>query len=156
MKKLEQITIIQLSCEPALHKAQSLITEGLLRQQDNYSYLKVDDDYIHLIHPLLAVFGPIDKPDYFNPTDEVGAHISVIYPEENRMLAHESLGQRHHFSVSGLIKAQYGNREYFALSVTAPSLETLRKTHHLAPNPTFKGHQIVFHITVGIRDKLII
>lgn len=153
MKKFERLIITELSCETVLKKVNALSEEGLLQQRNNYCYLKIDDNYIHFLHPMLGVYGHIDKPAYFNPPDDVGAHISVIYPEENIKLLQSNVGQKHSFSISGLIKARYGLKEYFALSVVSPSLATFRQNHFLAPKPTFKGQQIVFHITIGVRNN---
>lgn len=153
MEKFEQFNITQLSGKKALHKAKTLVAEGVLQQRENYCYLKIDDDYIHVIYPLLKAYGAIDKPDYFNSPDDVGAHISVIYPEENIKLLQSKVGQKHGFTISGLIKAQYGLKEYYAFSVTSPSLAAFRQANFLAPKPTFKGHSIVFHITIGIKNN---
>ncbi|KGP62387.1 hypothetical protein EP47_06355 [Legionella norrlandica] len=147
----EQFIVTELSCKTALQKARNLRAEGILQQRDNYCYLKIDDDYIHFIHPILSVYDAIDKPDYFKPPDDVGAHISIIYPEENISLNRKHIGQRHRFSIDGLIKARFGLKEYFALSITSPSLVAFRQKYCLDPKPTFKGQQIVFHITVGVR-----
>lgn len=155
----EQYNMIHLSCKTALNKAGTLKTEGLLEQSDDYCYLKIDDDYIHLIHPILSAHYDVDKPDYFRLPEDVGAHISVIYPEENVTLNREHIGQKHFFRVDGLIKAKFGLKEYFALSVTSPTLAVFRQKYDLDPKPTFKGQQVVFHITVGVRtepDKIII
>ncbi|MBX9704483.1 MAG: hypothetical protein K2X39_10055, partial [Silvanigrellaceae bacterium] len=143
--------ITELSCTAALQRAKTLETEGHIQQRENYCYLKIDDNYIHLIHPLLAAFGPINKPAYFTPPEDVGAHISIIYPEEKMKLLPHNVGQKHTFLIDGLIKAKYGVKEYFALSVISPSLTAFRQAHHLRPKPTFKDQEIIFHITLGVR-----
>lgn len=151
MEKFEQLFITELVCDQALHRATALSQEGLIVQEQDYCYLKIDDNYVHDIHPLLGLFGNVEKPNYFTPPHNVGAHISIIYPEERIRLSSENVGQRHAFSISGLIKAQYGMKAYFALAVTSPSLALFRQKHYLQPKPTFKGQQIVFHITIGVR-----
>ena len=151
MNQFEKIIITELPSEAALKIVKTLDTEGIIRQRENYCYLKIDDNYIHNIQPLLAKYGNIAKPAYFTPPEDVGAHISVIYPEEG-MMAQTDMEQKHAFSICGLIKAKYGLQEFFALSVSSPSLATFRQTYYLAPNPTFKGQEIMFHITVGVRS----
>ena len=151
----EKFIITELSCKTVFHKTSTLKKEGLLEQRDHYCYLKIDDDFIHFIHPALNSYGAVDKPDYFKPPEDVGAHISVIYPEENIHVNRKHIGQKHLFSIDGLIKARFGLKEYFALSIISPSLAVFRQKYGLDPKPTFKGQQIVFHITVGVRDMIV-
>ena len=151
MSKFETMTFTALSNPAALQIVKDFATEGILQQRGNYCYLKVDDEYIHKIQPAFAAYGSIVKPDYFSPPEDVGAHISVIYPEEG-LAVRAGIGQKHRFSIDGLMKAKYGIQEFFALTVTAPSLAAFRQQRHLAPRPTFKGQTIVFHITVGVRS----
>ena len=146
----ETIILTELSSKSVLKIVKALDTEGIIQQRGDYCYLKIDDNFIHLVQPALAEYGDVTKPAYFNPPDDVGAHITVIYPEEG--IVQTNAGQKHTFSICGLIKAKYGSQEYFALSVSSPSLATFRQTYHLAPKPTFKGQEIMFHITVGIRS----
>jgi hypothetical protein len=153
MEKFTPFIITNLSSDWALDNARKLPTEGLLKRCHNYCYLKIDDNYIHSIYPLLDTYGHINKPDYFNTTDDIGAHISVIYPEENIDIAQIDSRQTYCFSIDGLIKARYGVKDYFALAVTSPSLAIFRQKHLLASKPTFKRQPIVFHITIGVRDN---
>ncbi|STX40312.1 Uncharacterised protein [Legionella donaldsonii] len=151
MDKFEKIIVTELAGERVLQVTNQLAAEGVIQQRDNFCYLKINDDYIHHTHPYLNEYGVIEKPAYFIPPDDVGAHISVIYPEEANV-PQRVVGQLHSFSICGLLKAQYGSREYFALAVSSPSLTTFRQNHHLAEKPIFKGQEIFFHITIGVRD----
>lgn len=151
MEKFEKITLTELSGDALFRVTRKLAVEGVVQQRDNYCFLKIDDDYIHLTQPLLSEYGDVEKPAYFAPPDDVGAHISIIYPEENKV-PHIATGQKHHFSIYGLLKAQYGSKEYFALAISSPSLAAFRQKHHLAAKPRFKGQEIFFHITVGVRN----
>jgi len=148
---VDRFILTELPNEIVVATANTLESKGWIEQSDDYCYLKIDDRFIHAIYPLLADYGGVEKPDYFNPPDYVGAHISVIYPEERTRLYPENIGQIHLFNMGNLIKAQYGSTEYYALSVTSPSLSNLRHAHHLSPKPTFKGQKIRFHITVGVK-----
>lgn len=147
----DRFILTELSNDMVLNTAKTLEGKGWIQQSDDYCYLKVDDRFIHSIYPMLTEYGDIEIPDYFNPPDHVGAHISIIYPEERTRPSTENIGQIHTFKVCKFIKAQYGLNEYYALSITSPSLNGLRRTHHLSTQPTFKGQKIMFHITVGVR-----
>jgi len=150
MEPMDRFIITQLQDAQALAIAGSLATEGQIQLLDHYCYLKVSDHYIHLIQPLLLKYGFVEKPDYFIPPNNVGAHISIIYPEESKMPLPIYRGQVHHFSVSGLCKVRYRKMEFYALSISSPSLAAFRVGHQLNENPTFKGQEIMFHITVGV------
>lgn len=143
--------LTELPGEATLQKAGTLSNEGTVHQIDNYCYLKIADDFIHLLYPTLKNYEFITKPEYFSPPNAIGAHISIIYPEENIVLNQKDAGQKHLFSIEGLIKAQYGVKEYFALAVSSPSLAAIRQQYSLAPKPRFKGQEIVFHITIAVR-----
>lgn len=148
MNLFEKIILTELPSKAALQVVKALNTEGVIQQRGDYCYLKIDDNYIHHLQPILTEYGNIAKPAYFAPLEDIGAHISIIYPEEG--IVQNDVGQKHTFSICGLIKAKYGMQEYFALIVNSPSLAAFRQTHHLAAKPTFKGQEIMFHITVGV------
>lgn len=150
---MAQLIVTEFFDEALLAQAKSLSTEGYIVEHDTYCYLKIADNYIHLLHPMLTSHGAIAKPPYFHPPKEAGAHISVMYPAEDMIVQQQHVGQKHHFEVLSLIKAQYGLKEYFALAVHAPSLAYLRQVHGLKPKPRFKGQPIVFHITIGMLDR---
>lgn len=101
MDPFEKIILTELPSQAALKLVKVLNTEGIIQQRENYCYLKIDDNYIHHIQTTLAEYGNIAKPAYFNPPEDVGAHISVIYPEEGIM--QNDVGQKHAFSICGLI-----------------------------------------------------
>lgn len=148
---MQPLIITALSNELLLTQARILPAKGCIQQQDDYCYLKIDDEYIHSLFPLLQPCDhKINKPPYFEPPKEAGAHISVIYPTEYTPLKPEYAHQQHYFSISGLIKAGLGIKNYFALAVNAPTLTDLRIAHQLAAKPLFKAQPIVFHITIGM------
>jgi len=153
MEILDRFIITELPDKAALDLAHSLETKGPIELRNDYCYLKLDDRFIHLIQPLLTNYGDIEKPDYFIPPEPVGAHVSIIYPEEGVRPLHIYSGQMHDFSICGLVKVNYKLMEFYALSVVAPSLAAFREMHHLGPKPTFKGQEIMFHITVGVKFK---
>lgn len=150
---MQPLMITSLKDETLLQHASTLPATGYIQQQLNYCYLKIDDKYVHELYPLLRSHGSINKPPYFHPPKDAGAHISVIYPAEQTPLEPGYLGQTHRFTVIGLIKAQYAIQDYFALAVHAPTLTHLRTAHQLTVKPVFKGQPIIFHITIGIRTN---
>lgn len=153
MEPFEQFVFTELPEQSVIEKATSFNAEGIMQQRGDYCYLNIDDCYIHQIYPLLAHYEHVEKPDYFTEPDPIGAHISVIYPEEMVRVLPSQMNEKHRFSVSNLIKAQYGTKDYFLLSVVSPSLSAFRQLHYLSPRPIWKKQNIMFHITVGIRDN---
>jgi hypothetical protein len=153
MGTLERFIFTDLPNKLVADLAETFDGEGVIQQSGDYCYLNVDDHYIHQIYPMLAQYGRVDKPDYFNVPDGIGAHISVIYPEEKVRVLPSSVGQKHSFSVFGLFKAQYGMKEYFILSVDSPSLAAFRQLHYLTPRPIWKRQEVMFHITIGVRNN---
>lgn len=141
--------ITKLSNNAIMDVSTKLRSSGHLELQDDYCYLNIDDDYIHQIYPLLSSYGNIKKPDYFDALIGVGAHISVIYPDEG--ITRFNLDSMiHGFSVIQFAKVRFQLETYYVLIVDAPSLQQVRRKHQLAPKPTFKKQNILFHITLGV------
>lgn len=116
-----------------------------------FSYLDIDDRFIHAIFPLLNYPG-IVKPDYFSDeNNHMGAHISITYPEENVQLDIAEENKQMSFSVEGLFAADLVNKRYFALKVNAPDLIHLRRQYGLGDQLQLKGYLLEPHITVGIQ-----
>src|SRR5262245_55038877 len=70
------------SWQEVLNYAQeNLPKEGqLIVKSDGFGYLKVDDDYIHTLFPMLGLEEEgFKKPPYFRTEEAPGAHISVFY-----------------------------------------------------------------------------
>lgn len=112
------------------------------------TYLDIDDEYIHRTFQLIGD-QQATKPDYFDDS-LVGAHISVIYPEEGVNCHKRDLNQEHSFSVSGIFTAILGGKRYYALKVKAPTLIALRRGYGLPSKLYFKEHWVDLHITVGV------
>ena len=94
----------------------------------------------------------MQKPDYFSP-DKLfsGAHITIVYPEENTVLSNDDIKTQHQFCIQNLSHVILGTKEYFVLMVSVPSLEQLREKHGLPKKPRYKNVAIDFHITIGVR-----
>jgi len=151
--KHKQLKFEKLTIPDLLDAALVLPTAGSLAiSLNNLVYLNVDDNYIHQLYPFLKIFhDEIEKPDYFGP-DLIGAHISVIYPEENPIYNNndDDVGQVHHFQVTGLYTAKLGLKKYYVLGIEAPSLLLFRRQRGLCEKLHFKDHSIGFHITLGV------
>ncbi len=136
-----------------LEKALKLPQKGILKQKDNgYLYLEVSPEFIASILPLIEAPGKITPPRHFKSKKGIGAHISVMYENEqilNEIWQIDELGQEFTFNVIELrtIKLQKDNRvkKLWLLAISAPELEKLRLSYGLPA--LLKGHD--FHITIG-------
>ena len=121
----------------------------VFKTENNLAYLKIHNDFIYELQPLLND-KEIIKPTYFDK-DGIGAHISIIYPEENEVLQENDIGGIHNFNITGLFAAALDEKEYFALGVDAPSLLLLRKNYHLQEMLFIKNILVPFHVTIGVK-----
>jgi hypothetical protein len=145
--------IEKLNIPELMSAASHLALDGKLAISDNnLVYLDVDDAYIHRLFPLLHN-QQIKKPDYFGKK-LAGAHITVIYPEENTKINKNDLDQKHDFILKNLVVAQLGLKKYYVLLVESFSLLELRKKYQLPDLLCFKGYTIGFHITIGVEILL--
>jgi hypothetical protein len=149
--------IIKLNLPELLQATTDLPLSGkLMKSANNLVYLDVDDDYVHRLFPLLIQklpenFSGIKKPDYFGK-GSAGAHVSVIYPEENKVIQLKDLNQVHHFKIKEFVAADIGAKKYFVLLVESESLLALRRKYGLSDLLCFKGYGIGFHVTVGTKS----
>jgi hypothetical protein len=129
--------------------------------ESTYCYLKIDDRFILESFPRIKekIKEEIELPTYFS-TLSIGAHISIIYPEEIKTegmkdnLKNENQDSLLAFDISQLIKISVFNKTYYVLSVISPSLEAVRKKHSLPSSLNFKGLLVPFHITLAIKRHL--
>jgi len=141
--------IIKLNNHQLINAASHLPSNGKLAVSDNnLVYLDIDDAYIHQLFPLLQNL-QIKKPNYFGKKS-AGAHITVIYPEENKKINEDDLNQEHHFIVKEMVTAEIGLKTYYVILVDCPSLLKLRRRYGLSDKLCFKGYSIGFHITIGV------
>ncbi|MEO7049491.1 MAG: hypothetical protein ABI091_29585 [Ferruginibacter sp.] len=132
-----------------LDNLQYLSLKGCTKiSNNNLFYLDIDNAYIHNLFPLLKN-NLIKKPDYFGEKSE-GAHITLIYPEENTTINREDLAQKHHFLVKNIVTAEIAQKKYYVLLIESSSLLQLRKKYKLPDLLCFKGYSIGFHITIGV------
>lgn len=126
---------------------------GILKQKDNgYLYVEVSKDFIAEALPLIDAPGKIVPPRHYTSKKGIGAHISVMYENEqilNEIWEIKELGKEFTFSVMELrtIKLNKDNKikKLWLLAVAAPELEKLRESYGLSSR--LKDHD--FHITIG-------
>lgn len=145
---MQLLEITDLNYPGLLQTAQSLNNIGnIVVTSNNLTCLKVDDAYIHRLFPLLPISG-ITKPDYFQ-ANGIGAHISIIYPEEGVAITDKDLGISHTFRVAGIFTTVIHQKRYYALKVTAPTLIAMRESYQLSRELNFKNYWISLHITIA-------
>lgn len=136
-----------------VEKVMQFEQKGILKQKDNgYLYIEVSNDFIAEALPLIDAQGRIVPPRHYTSKKGIGAHISVMYENEqilNEIWEIEELGQEFTFTVMELrtIKLNKDNKvkKLWLLAVVAPELEKLRESYGLPSK--LKGHD--FHITIG-------
>lgn len=126
-------------------------TGQLMEHQDGYIFLKVDDNYIRNLFPLLneTAYYP---PPYFRQPYSPGAHISVIYTGE-RSRSHPKkiaeIGNTYSFSPLSIAYVPDRSKEYIVIQVASPELEKLREKYGLSS--LLKRH--AFHITIAKKKR---
>ncbi len=151
---MQTLKITQLNIPEILKTALALPKTGYLEASSGYTYLNIDNDYIYKLYEILihnTQNTEIKKPPYFDKYS-MGAHITVIYPEEKILANAEDIGQKHNFKITGIFSAIANVKKYYALKIEAPTLLQLRREYHLPDKLNFKNHWIDFHITFGISD----
>lgn len=136
-----------------IEKVVQLEQKGILKQKPNgYLYVEVAKDFIAEALPIIEAQGKIVPPQHYTSKKGIGAHISVMY--ENEQIENEiweigELGQEFTFTVTELrtVKLHKKNKmqKLWLLAVEAPELERLRESYGLSSK--LKGHD--FHITLG-------
>ncbi len=136
-----------------LEKVAEFTAKGVLKQKPNgYLYVEVAREYIADILPLIDAKGKIVPPRHYSSKKGIGAHISVMYENEqieNEIWEIAELGKEYTFTVKELRTVKLNNnnkmRKLWLLAVVAPELEKLRESYNLPS--LLKGHD--FHITIG-------
>jgi len=127
---------------------------GLLQEvKGQFIYVKVDDLYIYKLLDFIRNEG-YEEPPYFGQPDLVGAHISVIYPDEmqnGKIEPIDELGKVICFQIKGCEIVHPPNwkdvDQVYILTLYAPELDEMRKKYGL-PKRKYD-----FHITIGIKRK---
>lgn len=133
--------------------ALQLPCKGVLKQKPNgYLYLEVSKEFISETLPLIEAQGRIVPPRHYTSKKGIGAHISVMYENEqimNEIWEIQEVGQEYTFEVLELrtVKISRDNKvkKLWLLALSCPELEALRIKYGLPSK--IKGHD--FHITIG-------
>lgn len=136
-----------------LEKVCQFKAKGTLKQKPNgYLYIEVAREYIADILPLIDAKGIIVPPQHYKSKKGIGAHISVMYENEqieNEIWEIAELGKEYTFTVMELRSVKLNNngklRKLWLLAVDAPELQKLRESYGLPS--LLKNHD--FHITIG-------
>lgn len=132
--------------EVAEYAQVNLPQEGqLIVKSDGFGYIKVDDEYIHTLFPMLGLEEEgYKKPPYFRSEDSPGAHISIFYVDEN--IAPEEVGQTFPFELKEIVIVRPSkSTSYVVFQVSSPELERLREKYGLEGK--LHGHE--YHISLG-------
>ncbi len=136
-----------------IEKAAQLELKGVLKQKDNgYLYIDVSNDFIAKTLPLIEAPGKIAPPRHYACKKGIGAHISVMYENEqitNEIWEIKELGQEFTFTVKELRTVKLNNhnkvRKLWLIAISSPELEKLRESYGLSS--LLKDRD--FHITIG-------
>jgi hypothetical protein len=122
--------------------------KGILKQKDNgYLYVEVSRDFIAEAMPLIDAQGKIVPPRHYTSKKGIGAHISVMYENEqilNEIWEIKELGQEFTFTVMELRTVKL-NKDNKVKKLWLLALEQLRESYGLSSR--LNGHD--FHITIG-------
>lgn len=140
-------------------KLQEVKFKGELKrdESDGYVYVKVKDDIVHGLFPLIDKEDGAQKPPYFGK-GKTGAHISAISSEEAEELKDveiKEIGQDVEFELKNIYKTNPEGWDemdmVWFVTVDAPELPKMRKRYGLPATYDGKGHD--FHCTIGVREK---
>lgn len=117
----------------------------LIVKSDGFCYLKVDDDFIHTLFPMLGLTEDgFKEPPYFRTSEAPGAHVSVFYVNEN--IVPEEVGQYFNFILKQIVIVKPSKTtSYAVLQIESPELEKLREKYGLSPK--LFGHD--YHISLA-------
>lgn len=126
---------------------------GTLKNANGFVYLDIDNKYIHELIQFIEKSG-FQKPPYFEDIDVLGAHITVIYPNEMKQYNIQQIdetGLTIFFQPveCKLVTPPNGKEmgEVYFLVVDSPQLDQIREKYGL-PNREDK-----FLITIGVKPK---
>ncbi len=132
-------------------EAKKIPNHGVVSQSDNgYLYLKIHDDYIYNLFPLLSPY-EARMPNYFLNKENIGAHISIIYSDEHKKFDYTNIiGTTIDFNIVSACKAKFNSKVFFVLTVISMGLKNLRLQYGLSKKPVYHGVKVNFHITIGM------
>lgn len=133
---------------------QNLPHHGTLRSSNGFVYIDLDDEYVHKLITFIQQDG-FQEPPYFGDASLVGAHITVIYPDETTKYGikeMEECGEVISF-VPKKCQVVHPPRwkeidEVYFIVVDAPQLDQIREKYGLPKR------EYDFHITIGVKPKM--
>lgn len=124
---------------------------GTLKAENGFVYVDVDDKYVHDLIQFIEKSG-FQKPPYFGESDLVGAHITVIYPDEMKKYNLDQIsesGTTIHFDPIECKLLTPPNwkeiDQVYCILINSPQLDVIREKYGL-PTREYK-----FHITIGVK-----
>jgi len=131
----------------------TLPLHGKLQQSDAFIYVDIDDDYIHKLLEFIKEEG-FQPPPYFRSPNKVGAHITLLYPDELRnspLINIQEINQDIDFTLQECLFVHPPMWEEMQriciITVQSLQLDELRKKYGFPQ----KAHD--FHITIGVTPK---
>lgn len=125
---------------------------GTLKKSGDFVYLDLNDYYIYNLLPFIEKDG-FQAPPFFGK-DLVGAHISVIYPEEVQSYLIKDVmetGTKIYFSPQKceIVRPVHwkGIDEAFIVLVESADIQKIRKKYGLP------DREYALHITIGVKPK---
>jgi len=142
------------TCSKILNFAEHKLPQyGILKSQNGFLYVDVDDKYVYNLIPFLEKEG-FEMPPNFGKKDLVGAHIMVASAyETNRhgIRSVNELGEKIDFTLKGCSAVQppqgQGIDEVYFIFVDAPVLDQIRKKYGL-PEKEYD-----YHIAIGVKQE---
>jgi len=144
------------ACELILEYIQRQLPHcGVLKNSEGFVYVNVDDEYVHKLVSFIKDEG-FEEPPYFGDAGLVGAHITVIYPDEVKKYGIKEIqecGKTINFTpkkcqVVRPPKWEKIDQVYFVV-VEAPELDQIREKYGLPKR------EYDFHITIGVKANKI-
>ena len=123
----------------------------LYKLETGYVYLKISEAFIDELLPLIEL-PPTQRLVLDRRMDDVGAHISIVYPDEIQTAFEvPDLGKSIDFEIQGLsvYTATVHEKSYSVLLIKSVALEQLRISVHLGKEPIYHGVRVPFHITLA-------
>lgn len=129
----------------------NLPNSGTLKAGNGFIYVDVDDKYVHDLIQFIEKSG-FQKPPYFEDSNLVGAHITVVYPDEMKKYNLDQIsesGTTIHFDpVECKLITPPNWKEIdkvYCIVVNSPQLDEIREKYGL-PIREYR-----FHITIGVK-----
>ena len=130
---------------------------AILKEHDGFVYLEIPDEIIDGFLKLIATKG-VDHPEVVSDKGYVGAHVSVMYPEEYEQAKKKKkrvseIGDEFDFTLDKMFTTEPEGwddvRQVYFVSIKSPQLELLRRKYGLSK--LLNGHD--FHVTVAVKPK---